>query len=378
MISFDTVKSKQNNSIQIVIQVTTIDLSQDISSLCKAVYYEVLRKHDLHIECAYFCKEECHKPFLGGENPARFQLRDEIETGNLAGILCTWQNEEETEDRNTCDNAHDSPCESCSSSLTSIRPLCIKGFDVHHEWFLETPIETQLLLEAFVNRRSLKKASNKEQFVGQKLEKLFRMYDNLLNIFNRNYIGIFQQANANELLIEYKSVNSVFGVTSSAGATTSLAYAESNLKKQADEDLCYYKTYLKRHNLVYDSNNTVSQIESVCLRECHLILMLDNLVRQRSTDVSNISRGMSKSKYLCTLPITLQGLPTGSSITSQWHLPDCDGSLFCFCKLPVSLTKSDINRTLLELNQNEEKHYQQFCRLLTWSNSSLWGKLTGK
>ena len=376
VIAFDTLNSAVNNTVQIVVQSASVEPSQLLSDLCKRAYYDVLNKHDLHIECVYFCTEEDLNSFIGGNNIARFQLRDEIEVGNFDGIRYTWRNEEDIEAGPNSDLAEDRRCKSCTMSMKITRPLSLRGFDIYEEWFVNTPFEIQLLCESFVNQRSLKKASDKQTFFVQKLEKLFRLYDSLLNIYNRNYIGIFQQANANELLIEYKSVNSVFDVTSSAGATTSLTYAESNLKKHANEDLCYYKTYLQQHNLQYDS--MTGQRETVCLRECHPILMLDNLVRLKNADETTVSRGVRKSRNLCTLPITLQGLPTDSVTTSQWHLSDCDGTDTCTCKNPVTLTKSDINRTLLELSSNESKIYQQFFRLMTWCGSLLWNKLTGK
>ena len=45
----------------------------------------------------------------------------------------------------------------------------------------------------------------------------------------------------------------MFDVTYNAGTTTSLKYAEENLKKHADDDLCYFKTYLQPHYLQYES-----------------------------------------------------------------------------------------------------------------------------
>ena len=374
VISFDTLNSKKNNTIQVVIQVSTLDLNYDISDLCRRAYYHVLQKHNVNIECVYFCSEENLKDFLTGQNPARFQLRDLIETNSFEGILIKWLNEEDFGE-NTSDTTDSSPCESCSLSSATIRPLELKKLDIFHEWFIETPIEVQLLLETFTNRRSLKKDSTSLAFLANKLEKLLRLYDSLLNIYNRNFIGIFQQANTDELLVEYKSVNSDFDITSAAGATTSLTYAESNLRKQADEDLCYYKTYLKQHPLQYNIINGIPK-ELVSLRDCHLILMLDNLVRIKSTDEPN--RGVCRSKQLCTLPITLQGLPVDSEITSQWHLPECDGSEYCPCKIPEKLDKTDINRTLLQLNPSEQQKHLQFFRLMTWSNVVLWDKLTGK
>ena len=47
VVAFDTVKSKENNTIQIVVQVISTDLNCDISDLCKIPYYEILKKKNM-------------------------------------------------------------------------------------------------------------------------------------------------------------------------------------------------------------------------------------------------------------------------------------------------------------------------------------------
>ena len=76
VIAFDTIKSIENNAIQVVVQITSVELNCDLPDVCKLVHYEILRKHVLRIECIYFCSEE-------SLNIARFHFRDEIEVGNF-------------------------------------------------------------------------------------------------------------------------------------------------------------------------------------------------------------------------------------------------------------------------------------------------------
>ena len=370
--SFDTCSSKENNTIQIVVEVTTSDLGQNISDLCKTVYYYVARKHNVHVEEISFITSKDVNPFMNGQMCARFQLRDEIETKRLQRFVSVWKARDEV-DLDELDSPESGNCDTCFNS-GAVKPLSLKEFDIFHEWFMEIPMEFQLLLEVFINKKSLLKTSDTEKFLVQKFEKLFSVYDNLLNIFNRNFIGIFQEANTNEMLVEYRSVKSVFDITASTGTTTSLKYADKALKKKADTDLCYYQTYLKEHPLTYKTH-AGQRKDAVSLRDCHIILMMDNLVRFNSTD--NPNPWEDNTTQLCTLPITLQGLPTDSSVTCEWHLPECDGSVNCVCKQQVSLGKADVQRTLLSLNPDESHQHTQFFRMLTWSNTLMWKNLPG-
>jgi hypothetical protein len=207
---------------------------------------------------------------------SRFCLRNVLETKQFDRVSTTWLAKSHID--GTLDlGGFNNHCESCFSG-TRNKPLTVDNFDIVNEWYIELPIESQLLFEHFINLGTIRKSKTPDESVRKKLEKLYFVYDILLNIHNRNYIGVFQRSNTQKLLIEYKSVGSVFDVTSATGATSSLTYAEIQLKKDANVELCYYNTYLKEHALEYYTTCGALK-SSMNLRSCHLIMMLDNLVR---------------------------------------------------------------------------------------------------
>lgn len=255
------------------------------------------------------------------------------------------------------------------------KPLSTDNFNIVQEWYLEIPIETQVFLENFINKDTVRRHKDPDSFVKTKLEKLYSIQDVLLNLHNKKFTGVFQKSNSSKLLIEYESVGSVFDITSGAGATSSLSQAENQVKSGTCKDLCYYNTYLRDNSPAYQ---TVGGENKSCvnLRSCHLILMLDNLVRLQYIADPNPSE--HRSKQLCTLPITLQGLPLDTTITQELHLADCNGDLNCSCKQPVLLKKDDIQRVLLKSDQNEKMLYTQFFNLMTFGYPVLWKKLPGQ
>ena len=293
----------------------------------------------------------------------------------MNGLVYKWVTHEDYDElRETESDWAADQCEACFK-VSKLKPLTNKGFSVIKEWLFEVPIEVQMLFEVFINKNSLRTTQNRQAFTLKKLNKVHTIYDQLLNVFNRNYIGIQQQANTNELLVEYKSVSSVFDITSASGTSCSLRQATANVKKLADEDICYYNTFLKDYPLHYESL-TGPMTKSVSLRDCHCILMLDNLVR--FSFLRNTARDEKSSYQLPTLPITVQGIPMDSQITRHWHHEDCDGTEECQCKQSVRLVKEDIDRTLLQLSQCELKSHENFSQLMTWSCALLWRNLTGK
>jgi hypothetical protein len=104
--------------------------------------------------------------------------------------------------------------------MFDIVPLSGETFDIVKEWYLETPTETQtqILLECFINKDSLRRCKNPANYYQQKLHKRYSAYDLLLNLYNRKCVGLLQQTHTNELLVEYKVINSFFDITSSSGA----------------------------------------------------------------------------------------------------------------------------------------------------------------
>ena len=81
---------------------------------------------------------------------------------------------------------------------------------------------------------------------------------------------------------------------------------------------------------------------------------------------------------MCTLPITLQGLPLDSHITQKWHTADCDGSNNCICKQQDLLTEQDVDWCLFEKTLEEDQASSQFSDLMTWAQLALWRHLPGK
>lgn len=371
VIAFDTYKSKTDNCIQVITVTNTENLGCDLNDLSERAYYYLGKKHDLKIECFYYIHNDNLKTYERTDYFARFLLRDDIELNRVPGIFHSWSHEHNEND--DPDGGESEDCTACFSARKE-NPLHASNVDIIAEWCLEVPIESQLILEKFINTKSLQSSKDEESFICSKVEKLYRVHDILLNTFNKNFSGIYHTANTEELLIEYKSVQSVFDVTFSSGITSSLRYAENNLKKKASDEICYYNTFLKQHKLEY-TNISGQVCPSTSLRQCHVILMLDNLVRLRY--IADPNPGEGRSKQLCTLPITLQGLPVVSAITSLWHGENCDGSNECCCKQQTKLTKNDVEWVLLKLSNAEKKSQVDFFNLMTWGPKQLWKHLTG-
>lgn len=97
---------------------------------------------------------------------------------------------------------------------------------------------------------------------------------------------------------------------------------------------------------------------------------MDNLVRL--TIHQDPDPGRSKTSQICTLPISLNGLPKNCSVVKTWHDVLCEAEYGdeCTCFESKSLGKEDLN-VLLE-NADEEK---QMCELFsvqsTWAIANL-------
>ncbi|KAL3872789.1 hypothetical protein ACJMK2_035990 [Sinanodonta woodiana] len=104
--------------------------------------------------------------------------------------------------------------------------------------------------------------------------------------------------------------------------------------------------------MLYKSVTSVaSDLHLVSLRECHLVLFLDNLVRlQKRADPD---RGSSHTTQICTLPIIVKGLPKDNEVTLDWHLEECEGDPKCCCKDQIVLNKNDMERCIFSLSEEE-------------------------
>lgn len=268
--------------------------------------------------------------------------------------------------------------EKCRSCFTANlpKPLSVSNFEILKEWTLDVPLVVQIVLDTFINKDTILQSNNTQKTLKKKLERLYTAYDLLLNTYNKNFIGVLQQATTDELLMNYHSISNVFSITSASGITTSLSLAERNLTSKSIDDTLYFATYIKEHPLTY--NTLAGEVKGmVSMRGCHIVLMLDNLVRLKYH--SDPSPGEHRSKQLCMLPITLQGMPKDSVETESWHDANiCDGTLACQCKRQISLSKPEAFDVILNPSTQETTSIGIFHKICRWGSTRLWRLLDGK
>lgn len=138
------------------------------------------------------------------------------------------------------------------------------------------------------------------------------------------------------------------------------------------DDTCYFNTYLKEYPITYITEaGTVSKPVNLC--SCHIVLMLDNLVRLKFRNDPDL--GECRSKQICTLPITIQGVPKDASEVSSWHdYRICDGTSDCPCKEVTSLLKADIPK-ITGLREEEERILLKFRNMSSWGHQSMWSSI---
>ncbi|CAC5403426.1 unnamed protein product [Mytilus coruscus] len=235
-------------------------------------------------------------------------------------------------------------CEHCFRSIAGYidRPLNWRQFDLLKEWYVEVPLEFQIILGSlFINKESFRRSDKGDSYLYSKIGRLYALLDSGLNILNRNYNGIVQQLNTEELFFNYHSISTVISVTGQSGTTRSLKSASRWLQSLADVDKRYYETLLKKYPLQYTTINDELSTRQVCMRDCHAILYLDNLVRLGVH--ADPDPGKNRTSQICTLPITIKGLPKDSWIVETWHDKDCTGGNDCQCFERKQLDKDDHN-----------------------------------
>ncbi|XP_076115255.1 uncharacterized protein LOC143083025 [Mytilus galloprovincialis] len=360
-----TRKCSHGEGIHVIVELPDIieDFNlHDISLLMKST---IKNKHSIQCWSVIFCRQTSltrYKNSKGSFN--RFILRDDYINSRIHHhIVFTHIHQQE-------DNGIERIVENCPSCETkTLEPLDWKCFNNLKEWQLGVPLHMQILFENFINSNSIKKSKDLKALVEQKISCVYSLYDTLLNIFNRTYIGVLQIRNTEELLLNYRNIQTVFDITSDTGTTLSLKEAERQLKEKADIDLCYYNTYLKRHSFPYVTIDEQSK-SRLCLRDCVLVLMLDNLVRLRFH--SDPDPGENRSQQICTLPVTIKGLPHDSNVTRDWHDDMCDLVNNCNCRKRCNINKTDGLNSLTVLTEEESSDIKKFCQLIQWSIVECW------
>ena len=102
--------------------------------------------------------------------------------------------------------------------------------------------------------------------------------------------------------------------------------------------------------------------------------MMDNLVRLKYHRDPN--PGESRSFQLCTLPLTVKGIPTDSDQVAKWHDSQvCNESDYCFCKADANIDKATGMSLLLDQNDEESMSRKNFDDLVRWTFLTMWPQI---
>ena len=354
-----------------IVQIEEISTS-DLITMLQAV---LMREHNIVIQEIIFFKPGSLRYSKEGK-PRRLYMRDELSKRTFGNeIVNVIQMNNESEEINQDLVLEDQYCLNCFGEFTNTlnRPLDLNHFDVFAEWKLEVPLPLQIFLErSFINKKTLQNETRSAY--EEKIASLYCQVDALLNTLNMRYSGLTQDVNTDELLVNYHHISTVFNITSSCGISMSQRTGDRRLKEKADNELCYYKTYMRKYPLFYQiTEESHADIHQVSMKDCHTILMIDNLVflAQRSDPKPN----ETKLDQICTLPITLKGIPRNSNDLLQWHGPNCDMSSTCECMLREELLKDQIEDTFFVKTVAEKAAFSKFDREAVWGVGSLWSDI---
>ncbi|KAK3612648.1 hypothetical protein CHS0354_042168 [Potamilus streckersoni] len=83
----------------------------------------------------------------------------------------------------------------------------------------------------------------------------------------------------------------------------------------------------------------------------------------------------SYTTQICTLPITVKGIPKDNEVTLDCHLEECEGDPKCGCKDRIVLNKNDMARCRFNLFQEEtaiqtlltQQIFWDLCTIITTS-----------
>ena len=266
-------------------------------------------------------------------------------------------------------------CATCRGDIDShLTPLHWNTFDVVVERSTDVPINIQMLLEAFINTKTVQTTKNLPHFLKHKTVRLYAIYDALLNTNNKHHLGVIQELSTSQLMMNYQSIGFTLNLCHNLGMTSVQSTAEDHWNKRATDDLNYYNYAVRKYPLEYETQ-AGKNTYLVSLRDCYNIAMRDNLVT--ITERSNPKPSESRHGQVCTLQGTDIGIPRDSSVISEIHEEnDCDGhDNSCQCLEKIALSKKDLKTTLITLTDNEKKQVTKCTQLCHWGLAPIWKQI---
>ncbi len=355
----------------VYIELPASDQQYDFASVGAICAATLAKKHSLDCTNVLFFQSGTFSDFReDGGSIARLRLQDAIRSHKLVESLqITWS---PTFDSGATE-VEESECHSCFSSDGYIKPLNWCNFNVIEEWVEDMPLEIQILLENFISHKSILRTEELGRLLKGKIVRLYSMFDSLLNLLNKNHIGVIQELNTAELMINYHNISSTFKVTQAMGITAGQHFAEKDWRKRSTETAAYYNYAVRKVPLTY----TTAAGEGcylISLRDCYKIAMRDNLVTL--TERANPDPGESRTGQICTIQGTDIGIPKDSVALLAFHKDSCtDPTANCPCMFASTLEKDDLPNVLLNLTPEEQDAKQNFLKLCVWGLSAVWKKL---
>ena len=346
-----------------------------ISDLITMLQAVLMREHNIVVQEIVLFKPGTLKYSKDGK-PKRLYMREKMlkrQFGNE--IVNVMQMNNEPEETNEDLVLEEQYCLNCFGEFSDTlnRPLDLHNFNLITEWKQEVPLPLQVFLErSFINKKTRK---NETYSVYQeKIASLYCQVDALFNTLNKRYSGLTQDINTDELLVNYHHISTVFNITGACGISMSQKTGDRRLKEKADNELCHYKTFTRKYPLLYQiAEESFPDIHEVSMKDCHTILMVDNLVFLAQK--SDPKPDEAKLNQICTLPITLKGIPKNSKDLLEWHGPNCDMSSTCECMLKEELLKEQIDDTFFEHTVTEKSAFSKFNREAVWGVGVLWSDM---
>ena len=343
-----------------------IQVSHDL--IAQFIVNHLAKHHGITVYQVLFFK---HGSFAhNAEGTSRFHVRDQIIAHHLHDQQVSEWILPGDYPLPLDDSMHENGCKTCKLKDCPEKSLHWSNFKLEFEWYTDTPLSIQLILEGFVNKRTLSATKDTIKYMKKKTNRLYSVFDTLLNTHNNKHTGMIQEINTTDLLVNYNSLKHSFHINQTMGSTRSFDAAEREWKKQSSEEMAYYNYAIRKEPLTY---RTIAgmQTKFIGLRDCYVLAMRDNLVSL--TQRADPEPGISRTGQICTIQGTDIGIPKDSGRLQDYHTaPQCDGSSSCTCMQPVSLGFDDLESTLLAESSDEASVMDRFRQMCTWSLGKVW------
>ena len=374
-----TTKCTHDPGVHVYIGLKQTAESPQVQDITTLVLSSLEKKHYVNVVEVIFLASDLLKT-TENKTMRRFTVRDNMQRYRQTPgkVLHSYYNDNmmqiDVPEEDLLENKY---CGCCYRSISeNIRnPLQLDNFDLVQEWNRSVPLPIHAFMKnAFINTTSAQNKSDHDKLIQAKLPSLFCSWEGLLNTLSRSYIGFVQLLNTDELMVNYHNITTVFNITSLTGVTTSLRTGNRRLKKKSDAEVCHYNTFHKKYPLIYTKQgDNMAKENQISLRECHLVFMMDNLVHLANR--TDPCPGEKPTNQVCTLPLTLKGVPADSTEVSSWHSETCDGSQDCECFKPKDLLQTNIETVLLVPTDAEQMAAEKLKSHSKWGVMCLWQEL---